>query len=236
MKITTKPQNLNFRIRVLHAIDYPEIAQDFNNKHLEVLREFGVDKQISSVKNNWWESTYSYIIIAEHIESGELGGGMRLDVLNENQSLPVERVLSTMQPTVVDRLHFHYNELAETCGMWIGKRFRHRNLPKILMRSSICIASKLRLQILIGLANQYTLKMTEDLGFKVVKDVGHNGTFLYPDERYKTSFVELSLKEFTSKTNGEFGLINRLITKPVQKVQCEFKGKVNRIEYDLRIM
>ncbi len=236
LPISTIPEKMNLRIRVLHAVDYPEIAQKFYEGQKEVLKEFNVDGKISSIKEKWWENLYSYMIVAEDIETGELGGGMRLDVIDDSHSIPVERALSYVQPDIVDRMHKYDNVLAETCGMWISKRFSERNLPKILMRCSISIASKLRIKVLLGFANQYTRKMTEDMGFTTVKNVGNNGTFAYPDERYTTSLVELYVNEHTNAIPEELEMINWLRKHPVQEVQEECKSRITNFEYDLRIM
>lgn len=236
MSTSIIPQKMNIRIRVLHAVDYPEIAQKFYEGQREVLKEFNVDGKITSIKDKWWENLYSYMIVAEDIETGELGGGMRLDVIDDSHSIPVERALSYIQPDIIDRMHKYDNVLAETCGMWISKRFSDRNLPKILMRCSISIASKLRIKVLLGFANQYTRKMTEDMGFTIVKNVGNDGTFSYPDERYKTSLVELYVNEHNNATPEELEMINWLRTHPVQKVRDDFKGRITKFDYDLRIM
>lgn len=229
-------EKMNLRIRVLHAVDYPKIAQKFYEGQKEVLKEFNVDGKISSIKDKWWENMYSYMIVAEDIKTGELGGGMRLDVIDDSHSIPVERALSYIQPDIIERMHKYDNVLAETCGMWVSKRFSERNLPKILMRCSISIASKLRIKVLLGFANQYTCKMTEDMGFTTVKNVGNNGTFSYPDERYKTSLVELYVNEPKNAIPEEVEMINWLRQHPVQQVREEFRGRVTNFEYDLRIM
>lgn len=230
------PQKMNLRIRVLHAIDYPEIAQKFYEGQKEVLKEFGVDGKISSIKDKWWENLGSYMLIVEDIITGEIGAGMRLDVVDPNHPIPLEKALADAEPELVTRIHKHDYILAETCGWWVRKSFSERNLPHLLMRAAISVADKLRIRIIVGFFNQYTRNTIEVMGFRPVNNLGKNATFNYPNEKYQSTVMEFYLDELNSLPQEEVEIINWLKKHPVQKFHEEFKERTTNFEYDLRIM
>ena len=63
------PEKRNLRIRVLHAVDYPEVAKECQAKHTKVLEEFGLANDIDSSKSKWWENSCSYLFIVEDIDT-----------------------------------------------------------------------------------------------------------------------------------------------------------------------
>ncbi|WP_338815277.1 hypothetical protein V9L05_09445 [Bernardetia sp. Wsw4-3y2] len=231
------PEKMNLRIRVLHAVDYPEIAQKFYEGQQEVLEEFNVDKSaISSIKESWWENSGSYIFVVEDVVTGEIGAGMRLDVVDPTHPIPLEQALADVEPELVTRIHKHNYILAETCGWWVRKSFSERNLPHLLMRAAISVAEKLRIKIILGFFNQYTRKTIEVMGFRPVNNLGENATFNYPNEKYQSTVMEFYLEELNNLPQEEVEMINWLKHHPVQKFHDEFKGRVTNFQYDLRIM
>ena len=232
--ISATSQVMNIRIRVLHAVDHPEIAQKFYQGQLEVLNEFKIDiSKIDSIKEKWWENPGSYMFIAEDIETGEIGAGIRLDVIDPTHPIPLEKALK--DPNLDFRLHKHNHILAETCGWWVKKSFSARNLPHILTRAAISVADKLRIKIILGFANPYTKKTIEVFGFHPVNNLGQNATYNYPNKNYPSTVMEFYLTELNNAPKEEIEIINNLRKYPIQKTKEEFKGKLTHIEYDLGI-
>lgn len=241
LPISTIPEKMNLRIRVLHAVDYPEIALTFRTKHLEVLEEFGVASKIGSAKNNWWEYSGSYLFIAEDIDTGEIGAGMRLDVIDATHSIPMEEAIERFSPEFVKIVHKYDNILAEACGWWVSKKFSERRLPAHLMRTAIAVSSKLRLNTLLGFPNQHTVKITEKFGFTpidYIKGLEQKGCINYPPKsEYISTAVELEdTYRLPTMTEEERDLIIWLRQHPIQSINEEIKGRVTNLEYDLRIM
>ncbi|WP_291725176.1 hypothetical protein [Bernardetia sp.] len=238
------PQKMNIRIRVLHAIDYPEIAKEFQRKHTAVLEEFGV-KGVGSVSNKWWEYAGSYMFIAEDIETGEMGAGMRLDVIDPTHDIPMEEAIERFSPNFRTIIHKYDNVLAESCGLWVDKKFSERKLPKNLMRAAIAISSKLRIYHLVSLPHECTLPMTQALGYTIVDQdgLGDHGTYNYPpkpntdNECYKSTLVELlDTVNLPSMSEKERDLTFWLRNHPTQSINEEIKGRVTKLSYDLRLM
>lgn len=239
------PQKMNIRIRVLHAIDYPEIAKEFQAKHTKVLEEFGV-KGVGSVKNRWWEHSGSYMFIAEDIDTGEIGAGMRLDVIDATHDIPMEEAIEKFCPQFKNIIHKYDNILAEACALWVDKKFSERKLPAHLMRVAIAVASKLRINTLVSFPHECTLAMTQKLGFTIVdyiEDLGEKGAFNYPpkpkkeNEYYKSTIVELEdTHNLPTQNSEERDFIIWLRQHPKQEMNEEVKGRITNIKYDLRIM
>lgn len=239
------PQKMNLRIRVLHAIDYPEIAKEFQAKHTKVLEEFGV-KGVGSVSNKWWEHSGSYMFIAEDIDTGEIGAGMRLDVIDATHDIPMAAAIERFNPEFKNIIHKYDNVLAEACALWVDKKFSERKLPAHLMRVAIAVASKLRINTLVSFPHECTLAMTQQLGFTVVDyidNLGEKGCFNYPPkpnsekECYKSTIVELEdTHNLPTQNEEERDFVIWLRKHPKQQMNEEVKGRITNIKYDLRIM
>ncbi len=233
------PEKMNIRIRVLHAIDYPEIAKAFQAKHTKVLEEFGV-KGVGSVKNKWWEHSGSYMFIAEDIDTGEIGAGMRLDTIDATHGIPMEEAVERLNPKFKEILHKYDNILAEACGWWVSKKFSERKLPANLMRTAIAVSSKLRLHTLLGFPNQHTVKITEKFGFTPVdyiEGLGKGSINYPPNSEYISTIVELENTDcLPSMTEEERDFVIWLRQHPIQTMNEEVKGRETDLEYDLRIL
>ncbi len=235
------PEKMNLRIRVLHAVDYPEITQIFREKHREVSEEFGVASKVGSAKNNWWEHSGSYMFIAEDIETGEIGAGMRLDVIDATHSIPMEDAIKMFSPEFAKIVHKYDNILAEACGWWVSKKFSERQLPAHLMRAAIAVSSKLRLNTLLGFPNQHTVRITEKFGFTpidYIEGLEQNGCVNYPPQsEYVSTAVELEDTHLLpTMTEEERDFVIWLRKHPIQRINEEVKGRMTKLEYDLRIM
>jgi len=236
------PEKMNIRIRVLHAIDYPEIAKKFQTKHTKVLEEFGLE--IGSTKNKWWEYSGSYMVIAEDIDTGEIGAGMRLDMIDATHDIPMEEAIERFNPEFKKIIHKYDNILAEVSALWTTKSFSERKLPARLLRAGISVSSKLRINTLVGFPHESTIKITDKLGFTPVDYIdglGEKGSFNYPykskDKSYKSTLVELEdTYNLPTMSEEERDFIVWLRSHPIQKINEEVRGRKTNLEYDLRIM
>lgn len=242
------PEKMNLRIRVLHAVDYPEVAKECQAKHTKVLEEFGLANDIDSSKSKWWENSCSYLFIVEDMdtkinkETGfrEIGASMRLDKIDESHSIPVESVI----PSIIPRVHKYNYILGELCGLWVDKRFSERRLATHLFRSVIAFSSKLGVKNLLAMPPKHTKGFFDSLGFQVVSDIGNNGEINYPP---KTSYIS-TLMQIEDSSNldtlpeEEKDFILWLRSHPKQFFSEESKNektgitRETNITYDLRMM
>ncbi|WP_375558964.1 hypothetical protein ACE193_14630 [Bernardetia sp. OM2101] len=242
------PQKMNLRIRVLHAMDYPEIAQECQAKHTKVLEEFGLAKDIDSSKSKWWENSCSYLFIVEDMDTEvnnitgfrEVGASMRLDKVDDSHSIPVESAI----PSITSRVHEYNYILGELCGLWVDKKFSERRLATHLFRSVIVFSSKLGIKNLLAMPPKHTKVFFDSLGFQVVDDIGNHGEINYPP---KTNYVS-TLMQIEDSSNldtlpqEEKEFILWLRSHPKQFFSEEYKNektgitRETNIIYDLRMM
>ena len=83
---------MHLRIRVFHSLNHREVAQICFSGQQHVLEEFNVDG-ISSARKNAWENQNTYLFVLEHVSTGIIGGGMRLDVADPDTFLPIESLV-----------------------------------------------------------------------------------------------------------------------------------------------
>lgn len=242
------PQKMNLRIRVLHAVDYPEVAKECQVKHTKVLEEFGLANDIDSSKSKWWENSCSYLFIVENMdteinkETGfrEIGASMRLDKIDESHSIPVESVI----PSIIPRVHAYNYILGELCGLWVDKKFSERKLATHLFRSVIVFSSKLGIKNLLAMPPKHTKGFFDSLGFQVVSDIGNQGEINYPP---KTNYIStlMQIEDSSNLDNlpqEEKDFILWLRSHPKQLFSEESKNEKTGITretdimYDLRMM
>lgn len=145
MKTKNDNQALHLRLRVLHAIDYPEIAEKFRKEHLEVLTYFGVNSLITSAENEWWSHVGCYLFIIQDQRTEELLGGMRIDVSSESYSMPVEHVVNSLTEHTTLFNHSGKQIVAEMCGLWVSRMARKIKLSEHLCQAGVIVSSKLGL-------------------------------------------------------------------------------------------
>lgn len=228
---------MNFRIRVLRAIDYPEIAQEYRRKHHGVLEKYEVAGKIDSLRINWWHYLGSYLVIAEEKDTGEIVAGIRLDIKSKNYTISMEDALKKLSTDFVRRVQEYDDNLAEACGWWVHEKYSKIQLPFHLLRAGVVVSTKLGIKSIIGFPHQYSINITQKLGFTIVDDIGDQGSFIYPDERYKSSVVEINdTHQLDSLNENERNIIMSLRENPNQKLIVESNGIISNIEYDLEIM
>lgn len=231
----TIPKEMNLRIRVLHAIDYPEIAMNCHKKHLEVLDEFNLSNEIDSAKSNWWDNPNSYLLIVEDIYSGEIGSSIRIDMIAKSHPLPLASILRGYDSSFVKKLEDSKHILGELSGLWVSQKFSKRRLSTFLLDAILALSSKLRINYLIAMPPKHTKYVFDQKGFEVVKRIGNKGEIFYPNDSYISTIMEFNdtffLKNLVDRTH-----IISLRQNPVQKVNYIIDDRKTILEYDLRIL
>jgi len=221
-------------IGVYHTVSFPELAKRYYQGQKQVLSEFGVSG-IASIKNNWWENHLTYMITVTDQKTGELGAGIRLDVVDDNHPLPIQEAIKHLSPDIVPRVHRYNHVMAEVCGLWIKKEFSERGLAHQLFTIATSIALKLRINLIVGLSNQYTTQLMQKCGYTIVTSIGENGRFPYPNENYTSTVLELDPVKLQTVCEADKQEIVALRKQPVQTKVTEVNGYTTRYFLDLRI-
>ncbi len=226
---------MNIRIRCFHATNNTEVAKIYMSGQQDVLKEFNISG-VTSAKNNTWENENTYIFIAEDVKTGEIGAGMRLDVADINHKLPLEMALENQVDDLSQRIHRFDHVIAEACGWWVKKSFSERRLPKFTLLAGIAIAPKLRINYIVAFPHQHTISIMTNVGFTIAKTIGtHEGSFIYPDERYNSTIVEINAVTLDTTDNIERERILSLRTNPVQSFIEKHKNYTTKFDFDLRL-
>lgn len=232
-------EKLDYKIRVtsFRAINEPEKCEIYSIGHMGVLVDYNVIK-ITSYNKSWMKNPSAYVLIAENETTGEMIGGIRVEVAKGPFPLPIETAIGKMDSRVydlVERLAIN-GGVGELCGLWNSKTVKGVGISFFLTRAAIAIVKQLRFRTMVGICAEYTLKMFTDVGFEINPNLGVNGEFPYPDERYITRSLGILNAESLETANAYdkeriLGLRNNLIQT---RVEVGTKGEVV-IDYDLNI-
>ena len=220
----------DIRVRVLRAVDHPKVARVFHAKQREVYAEFGLQDDYS-LRNGWYKDPLAYMIVAENAKDGRLGAGIRLEVADLNTALAIENAIDEHTESLREAINRFKNEgVAEVCGLWVGKTFSERGMPKILFRTLVSVASFLRVRHTIAFSNQHVYRVMKKIGFSPLREVGNKGRIHYLN--HKMTVVELDTVELRSTDEDERDVIYDLREYPVQERIEYHKRYINNLQYD----
>ena len=209
---------MKLSFRSFRAVDEPDTCKQYVEAHVRQLTEYGITK-ITSNNNEWMNNPDVYGVVAELQSTKQMVGGIRLQIANGKQPLPVEEAIGHLDPKIHDIVAERMSTgIGELCGLWISKNVAGKGVSMLLTRAGISINNQLRCEILLGICAQYTLKMFNDVGFVIDRSLGNKGDFVYPNENY-IAWVLGILNATTLETASEYNrkMILDLREKPIQK-------------------
>lgn len=228
---------LKLKFTAYRAIDNREYCEQYLEGHVNVLRDYGITN-ITSNTNTWIDNPNVYCVVAREVATGEMVGGIRIQISDGITPLPVEQAVGYMDHSVIDKVKYYHENygVGELCGLWNAKRVAGRNISVFLTRSAISIINQLDFTILVGICADYTLTMFRNVGFVIDDSVGTKGEFVYPNEHYRAKVLGI-LNAETLETANEFDR-KRMISlreQPVQKFVEIGKEHEVEIDYHLKI-
>lgn len=170
---------LNFR--AFRAINEYDTCLLYKTGHVNVLKDYGITN-VTSNNDEWMHNPNMYCVIAQIAETDELVGGIRVQISDESNLLPVEKAIGHLD----DRIHNIVSTyrldggVGELCALWNAKSIAGLGVSVLLTRAGISITNQLDFQTLVGICGDYTLDMFQRVGFVVNNDLGLNGEFHYP--------------------------------------------------------
>lgn len=232
-------EKLNYKIKIsaFRAVNEPEKCEIYSIGHMQVLVDYNVIK-ITSYNKDWMKNPSAYVLIAENESTGEMIGGIRVEVAKGLFPLPIETAIGKMDNRIYKLVEDYAIDggVGELCGLWNSKSVKGVGISFFLTRAAIAIVKQLRFRTMVGICAEYTLKMFTDVGFEINRNLGVNGEFPYPDERYITRSLGI-LNAETLETAHPFdkeriiGLRNNYIQT---RAEVGTKGTVE-IDYNLVI-
>jgi len=194
---------VNIELIAFWADRRPDLCDEFSFGHKILLKEYGIEN-VTSGKPTWKDQKNILVLAALNSIDKTMVGGARIHLSSDNSILPLDEALNYIEPNISGWLREKYTTgIGELCGLWNAKKVFGKGISPLLTRTSVAISDKLNIAYLVGLAAPYTKDMASSMGFKIVPELGANGTFQYPNERHTASLLIIddipSLKSASSE-------------------------------------
>jgi len=186
------PDRPTLRVRALRPTLHPALADAVEARHREALRHHGVEgvAPISPLRSR----SATWLAVAEAPDAGCVGG-VRVDLRGAAQPLPLEQVLMDFGADQVARLRDGFiGRVGELAGLWVREDFRGLGLAGALIAAGVVAARRAGLTRLFTLASRHMRATCDAQGFEVLRALGDDGAFQYPDARYLSFAMALDLK------------------------------------------
>ncbi|MEQ8323280.1 MAG: hypothetical protein RIC15_06475 [Vicingaceae bacterium] len=171
---------MELRIRAFRAVDDLAACQRYVKGHMEVLQRYGIT-MITSANIEWFINPNVIVIAAESYDGKEMYGGMRIHLNGGSQPLPIEDAVGKIDESIYGLVRNYAKEgTGEFCGMWNSKEVAGFGISYVLTSAGTAVLSQLGCKSMFVLCAEYTVHMVERVGFRVLKELGNNGTFYYP--------------------------------------------------------
>ncbi|MDX5320956.1 MAG: hypothetical protein LPK45_07605 [Bacteroidota bacterium] len=187
--------------KAYRAIDDYATCQEYAAGHRRVLEGFKLTN-ISTNNLDWAENPNVYVVIAQSLETGNLLGGIRIQVADGVHPLPVEDAVSHFDPKVHDMVNeYRINGgTGELCGLWNSREEApNMGITLNLVLAGMSLCNQLPITSLFTIVAKYTLKIALQVGYRVEKGLGNSGEFVYPNSNYVARVLSMNPQtlEFT---------------------------------------
>ncbi len=225
---------MKIELEAFVASNNPSLCDQFSYEHAILLREYGIEN-VSTAGNLWKYDKNVVVLVARNSIDKSLIGGSRIHIARDQQILPIISALAYTEPKINSWLDGHYESgIAEACGLWNAKRVFGKGISPLLTRSMVAVATKLSISTLIGLAAPYTKDMAFSMGFRTVRELGNDGTFLYPNEKHTASLLQVEdLVNIPNASVVNLSRIKSLKAHPIQTSIEEYNGSKLLVSYNL---
>ncbi len=174
---------LKLRFTAFKPIDDPALSERYLKGHTQVLEDYGITN-ITSNNRVWLEIPCVYGVIAQN-EAGELVGGIRVQMADGINPLPVEKAVGHMDERIYGIVQKYYdNGVGELSALWNAKSVAGYGISVLLTRAGISMTNQMNCNTLVGICGDYTLQMFKNVGFVVDNSLGNNGEFFYPKQDF----------------------------------------------------
>lgn len=170
-----------YRVFTFRAIDSPKLCEEYINGHVKILTDFGIENITSN--NNSWTLNPDVYCLGLISENNELLGGIRIQLANGIDPLPIEYAIGSMENKIYNLVNqYRLNGgVGELSGLWVNNKLKGLGIGVYLVRAAIASSNQLNFKTLIGICGDVTLTMFRNVGFGVDTSIGKHGTFYYPN-------------------------------------------------------
>ena len=126
--------------------------------------------------------------------------------------------------------------VAELCALWNAKIVAGKGLSPLVVRAGIAMANQLKVNTLMCICADYTIKMFEKVGFVMNTSLGEHGEFPYPNQNYKAKVLGiLSTLNFSNANEYERDRMNSLRENPIQHFVEQGINEPIEVDYNIVI-
>ena len=221
--------------RAFKATENKELCEKYLAGHIQVLVNYGITN-ITTNNKDWMDWDCVYCVIAEK-EDGTIVGGVRTQIADKINELPVEKAIGKMDPKIHDVVSGYYSDgVGELCALWNAKEVAGMGLSIMLVRAGIAALNQINCNTLMGICADYTLKMFRKVGFVVDNSLGNKVEFIYPNENYVARVLGiLNAKDLSTAEEFDRLKMLHLRENPVQ-ICTEIGTNDTNIEIDYKLI
>lgn len=226
-----------YKIFAFRAVDEKELCNQYVAGHINVLTDYGITN-ITSNNDTWINNEHIYCIGLKEEKGGDLLGGIRIQLADGIEPLPVENAIGYLDNNIYSLVENYAinGKVGELSGLWVNNRLKGLGFGPHLVRAAIASSNQLNFKTLIGICARYSLKMFNDVGFVIDESLGNQGNFHYPNKNYIAHVVGiLNAITLQSANNYDKKIMTSLRDNVVQsRNQIYANDKVYQINYNIK--
>jgi GNAT superfamily N-acetyltransferase len=176
--------------RVLHldmvsAVDHPDFMEHFFRRQHACYSRFRSEAATAPhQKRTTWKGVY--LIAAMDFATGELAGGVGVYERHTDAPLPVELAIGDTSPVKRTLDRWNDERVVELSGLWVEEQWRRTGLSSLLMLVAMSSSRCLGAAKAVGFSHHHVLEFYKTIGLVPDHTVGD---YLYPDEKYVSTFI-----------------------------------------------
>ena len=225
-----------FRFKIFHAASNPDLCEVYAEGHVKVLRDYGITN-ITSNNKEWMKLDTIYGIVVYN-EDDVMVGGIRVQMANGINQLPVEKAVGHLDPRIHDIIKGYLDVgVGELSALWNAKEVAGLGLSLLLSRAGIAMSNQFGCNIMVGICADYTMEMFRRVGFVVNTSLGSDGTFIYPNANYIARVLGiLNANDLATADDEDRTRMLSIRENPIQNfVELGTRNVKIEIEYDLKL-
>jgi hypothetical protein len=180
--------------RAYRAIDEKELCLSYAEGHRKVLEDFNLSN-ITTNNQDWMHNPHVYVVVAISGTTGHLLGGIRIQVADGVSALPVEEAVYHFDPNIEKMVRDYRMSggTSELCGLWNSREEApNMGITLNLVLAGLSLSNQLPITTMFTIVASYTLKIALQVGFRIEKELGNNGEFIYPNSNYVARVLSMN--------------------------------------------
>lgn len=174
-------------LRSFRAVDEPALTDKYLIRHQQVLFKIGVSSAFKK-SAEWRNDQNSFIVMASN-QHNDMIGAIRVQVHNKLYPLPMLRCLQSLDTDFL-AMYDQWKDggLGELCGLWVNPEYGRNGIARLLLVTAVSLADTCPIEKMLCFGAEYTTQTILKTGFRVLPQLGSEGSFEFPIEG-RTTFA-----------------------------------------------